>query len=199
MQELRSNDGPKTLTRHWAYKLLIRMGLAFRKATTVRKLTGEDLVAAAREAKTLMKLAATYRPALVRGCLSSSSNYDDSLLDSSSPFPSVSSQFVGSQVYAQDETGVPFCPASDHTYDQRGNKSIAIHKGSEIRKNATASFTVTFDGRFLPLQMIFAGHDPKRVVPAGDWPDGWHNSVAGTTATRQDKKGKVIKKSNHVS
>jgi hypothetical protein len=69
-----------------------------------------------------------------------------------------------SMVFNMDQTGVHLVPASTHTYDVKGNKSISV-LGVEDKRQITACVGASLRGELLPLQLIFQGTTP-RCLPA---------------------------------
>ena len=52
-----------------------------------------------------------------------------------------------------DQTPLKYVPAMNHTMAKRNPTSVAI-AGSTDKRSITGTFTVTLDGRFLPMQLI---------------------------------------------
>ena len=71
-----------------------------------------------------------------------------------------------------DQTPSKFVPGCNKTLAPRGSKSVAI-KGSTDKRTITATFSITMDGKFLPMQIIYGGKNTKSI-PKVDFPDSFH-------------------------
>ena len=55
-----------------------------------------------------------------------------------------------------DQTPLKYAPVSNQTMAQKGSKHVAI-KGSSYKNAITATFGITYDNQFLPIQLIYGG------------------------------------------
>ena len=62
-----------------------------------------------------------------------------------------------------DQTPLPYVCSANHTLDIRGSKSVPI-VGKGKKKQITGTFTVSMEGTFLPMQLIYAGKT-QRCLP----------------------------------
>ena len=70
-----------------------------------------------------------------------------------------------------DQTPLKYVPVSHHTLAKKGEKSVAI-TGSSDKRSITGTFTITLDGKFLPLQLIYGGKT-KQSLPRFKFPDSF--------------------------
>ena len=71
-----------------------------------------------------------------------------------------------------DQTPSKFVPGCNKTLAPRKSKSVAI-KGSTDKRTITATFSITMDGKFLPMQIIYAGKTSKSI-PKIEFPKDFH-------------------------
>ena len=72
-----------------------------------------------------------------------------------------------------DQTPLSYITVGNSTLDFEGAKSVPV-KGKGKGKQITGTFTVSADGRFLPMQLIYAGKT-DRCHPKGiEFPHGFH-------------------------
>ena len=71
-----------------------------------------------------------------------------------------------------DQTPSKFVPGCNKTLAPRKSKSVAI-KGSTDKRTITATFSITIDGKFLPMQIIYAGKTSKSI-PKIEFPKDFH-------------------------
>ena len=55
-----------------------------------------------------------------------------------------------------DQTPLKYAPVSNQTMAQKGSKHVVI-EGSTYKNAVTATFGITYDNRFLPIQLIYGG------------------------------------------
>ena len=55
-----------------------------------------------------------------------------------------------------DQTPLKYIPAMDHTMAKQNSKSVSI-SGSSDKHSITGTFTITLNGHFLPIQLIYGG------------------------------------------
>ena len=68
-----------------------------------------------------------------------------------------------------DQTPSKFVPSSNTTLAPHGTKSIPV-TGSSDKRAITATFTISHDGGFLPLQLIYQG-TTVQSLPRFDFPN----------------------------
>ena len=61
-----------------------------------------------------------------------------------------------------DETPTKYVPVSRSTLPKKNSKAVAI-KGSSDKRSITATFSITFSGKFLPMQLIYGGNTTKSL------------------------------------
>ena len=55
-----------------------------------------------------------------------------------------------------DQTSLKYIPAMNHTMAKQNSKSVSI-SGSSDKHSITGTFTITLNGHFLPIQLIYGG------------------------------------------
>ena len=55
-----------------------------------------------------------------------------------------------------DQTPLKYIPAMNHTMAKQNPKSVSI-AGSSFKRSITGTFTITLNGHFLPMQLIYGG------------------------------------------
>ena len=70
-----------------------------------------------------------------------------------------------------DQTSLKYIPAMNHTMEKRNSKSVSI-AGSSDNCSITGTFTITLNGHFLPMQLIYGGKT-KQSLPRFKFPDGF--------------------------
>ena len=68
-----------------------------------------------------------------------------------------------------DQTPLKYIPAMNHTMAKQNSKNVAI-AGSSDKRSITSTFTVTLDGPFLPMQLIYGGKT-KQSLPRFKFPE----------------------------
>ena len=71
-----------------------------------------------------------------------------------------------------DHTSLKYVPSSSWTMAKEGSKCVDI-AGIDDKRQITAVLTVTLDGNFLPIQLIFQGKT-SACLPRAKSPSGWH-------------------------
>ena len=61
-----------------------------------------------------------------------------------------------------DQTPSKYIPVLNKTMAPKGSKTVPI-KGSTEKRRITATFTITLDGHFLPVQLIYGGKTSKSL------------------------------------
>ena len=70
-----------------------------------------------------------------------------------------------------DQTPSIYVPGCNKTLAPKGAKSVSI-AGSTDKRTITATFSITMDGQFLPMQLIYCGKTTKSI-PRVSFPDGF--------------------------
>ena len=70
-----------------------------------------------------------------------------------------------------DQTPLKYIPAMNHTMARQNSKSVSI-PGSSDKRSITGTFTITLNGHFLPMQLIYGGKT-KQSHPRLNFPDGF--------------------------
>ena len=74
-----------------------------------------------------------------------------------------------------DQIPMKFAPVANFTLNKKGEKDIAI-KGVDYKKAMTATFGITFDGKMLPMQLIYGGKT-LRSLPKFKFPGSFSLSA----------------------
>ena len=61
-----------------------------------------------------------------------------------------------------DQPPTKYVPVSESTLAKKNSKAVAI-KGSSDKRSITATFSITFSGKFLPMQVIYGGKTTKSL------------------------------------
>ena len=131
---------------HWAQSLFRRMGFKCRKATTSKPHIPEG----ARKEIELMFLHSIVR------------NVEEYSIPHS-------------LILNFDQTPSKFVPASTTTLAKQNSKQVCIAGGSD-KRSMTATFTITLDGNFLGMQLIYGGKT-EQSLPRYKFPDEFSLSV----------------------
>ena len=75
-----------------------------------------------------------------------------------------------------DQTPLKFIPAMNHTMAKQNSKSVSV-AGSSGKRSITGTFTITLNGHFLPMQLIYGGKAKQRL-PRYKFPDGFSLSCS---------------------
>ena len=70
-----------------------------------------------------------------------------------------------------DQTPLKYIPAMNHTMAKQNSKSVSI-AGSSDKCSIIGTFTITLNGHFLPMQLIYGGKT-KQSLPSFKFPDGF--------------------------
>ena len=70
-----------------------------------------------------------------------------------------------------DQTPLKYIHAMNHTMAKENSKSGSIAESSD-KRSITGTFTITLNGHFLPMQLIYAGKT-KQSLPRFKFPDGF--------------------------
>ena len=71
-----------------------------------------------------------------------------------------------------DHTSLKYVPVSSWTMAKEGSKQMEI-SGIDDKRQITALFTVSLDGSFLPIQLIYCGKS-HACLPPTKLPSDWH-------------------------
>ena len=71
-----------------------------------------------------------------------------------------------------DHTALKYVPVSCWTMAKQGAKKVSI-AGIDDKRQITAVFTVTLDGQFFPVRLIYQG-STKACLPRVKFPTDWH-------------------------
>ena len=63
-----------------------------------------------------------------------------------------------------DQTPSKFVPGCNKTLAPQGSKSVSI-KGATDKRTITVTFTISLEGEFLPMQIIYGGKTKKSIPP----------------------------------
>ena len=80
-----------------------------------------------------------------------------------------------SMILNLDQTPSKYIQSSRYTMESKGSKSVAIARSGDKRA-ITATFVITLEGSFLPMQLIYGGKTSKSL-PAVEFPEGFSLSV----------------------
>ena len=89
-----------------------------------------------------------------------------------------------------DQTPLKYVPVSHHTLAKKGDKSVAI-AGSSDKRSITGTFTITLDGKFLPLQLIYGGKT-KQSLPRFKFPESFSLSTNPKHFSNTEESIKII-------
>ena len=76
-----------------------------------------------------------------------------------------------SMLINQDQTPSKYVPGCNKTLASKGIKSVSV-AGSTDQRTITATFSITMDGRFLPMQIIYSDKTSKSIPPVS-FPDSF--------------------------
>ena len=77
-----------------------------------------------------------------------------------------------------DQTLTKYAPVSRSILAKKNSKAVAI-KGSSDKRSITATFSITFSGKFLPMQLIY-GEKTTKSLPRFKFPNDFSLSVNKT-------------------
>ena len=89
-----------------------------------------------------------------------------------------------------DQTTTKYVPVSRSTLAKKNSKAAAI-KGSSDKRSITATFSITFSGNFLPMQLIYGGKTTKSL-PKFKFPHDFSLSVNKTHYSNEKEACKLI-------
>ena len=71
-----------------------------------------------------------------------------------------------------DQTPSKYVQVSAMTMAKLGEANVPI-AGAKNKRSITGTFSITFDNKFLPMQLIYKGKT-NQSLPKVDFPDGFH-------------------------
>ena len=74
-----------------------------------------------------------------------------------------------------DQTPLKYAPVSNGTFAKKGSKHIPI-TGGAFKESITATFGITYSGKFLPMQLIYKGKT-QRSFPSVNFPSSFSLSA----------------------
>ena len=74
-----------------------------------------------------------------------------------------------------DQAKLKYIPSANHILAQKGSKSIGI-AGSDDKRCITGTFTISLNGGFLPMQLIYGGNT-NQSLPRFKFPESFSLSV----------------------
>ena len=77
-----------------------------------------------------------------------------------------------------DQTPTKYVPVSRSTLAKKNSKAVA-NKGSSDKRSIAATFSISFSGKFLPMQLIYGGKTTKSL-PRFKFPNDFSLSVNKT-------------------
>ena len=89
-----------------------------------------------------------------------------------------------------DQTPSKYVPVASTTLAKRNSKQVCI-KGSDDKRSITATFTITMDGKFLGLQLIYGGKT-NQSLPRYQFPTDFSLSVNPKRYRNEKKSLKLI-------
>ena len=95
-----------------------------------------------------------------------------------------------SLVLSLDQTPSKYTPVLNKTMALKGSKTVPI-KGSTEKRMITATFTITLDGHFLPVQLIYGGKTSKSL-PRVNFPKSFSLSANPKHYSNEQESIKVL-------
>ena len=99
-------------------------------------------------------------------------------------------RFLDSLIINIDQTLAKYVPVSRSTLAKKNSKAVAI-KGSSDKRSITATFSITFSGKILPMQLIYGGKTTKSL-PRFKFPNDFSLSVNKTHYSNEKEACKLI-------
>ena len=96
----------------------------------------------------------------------------------------------GSLTINIDQTPTKYVPVSRSTLAKKNSKAVAIKSNSD-KRSITATFSITFSGKFLPMQLIYGGKITKSF-PRFKFPNYFLLSVNKTHYSNEKEACKLI-------
>ena len=95
-----------------------------------------------------------------------------------------------SLIINMDQTPTKYVPVSRSTLAKKCEKTVVV-KGSSDKRSITATFSISFNGTFLPMQLIYGGKTSKSL-PRFKFPDVFSLSFNETHYSNEREACKVI-------
>ena len=95
-----------------------------------------------------------------------------------------------SMVINLDQTSSKYVPGCNKTLALKGIKSVSV-AGSTDKRKITATFSITMDGKFLPIQIIYGGKTSKTILTVS-FPDSFLVSANENNYSNQKKSLKML-------
>ena len=95
-----------------------------------------------------------------------------------------------SMVLNLDQTPLKYVPCGNTTLAQKSSSTVPI-KGVSDKRMITGTFTVSLDGKFLPMQLIYAGKT-DRSIPKVDFPKGFSLSANPKHFSNEEQSLKLL-------
>lgn len=95
-----------------------------------------------------------------------------------------------SMILNLDHTPLKYVPCGKTTLAKKSSSTVPID-GVWDKRNITATFTVTLDGQFLPMQLIYSGKT-KRSIPKVEFPKGFSLSANAKHISNEEESLKLI-------
>ena len=89
-----------------------------------------------------------------------------------------------------DQTQTKYVPVSRSILAKKNSKAVAIKTSSDKRR-ITATFSITFSGKVVPMQLIYGGKTTKSL-PKFKFPDNFSLSVNKTHYSNKEEACKLI-------
>ena len=90
-----------------------------------------------------------------------------------------------------DHTGLKYVPVSSWTMAKEGSKRVEI-SGIDDKRQITALFTVSLDGSFLSIQLIYCGK-LRACLPPTKFPSDWHITYSHNHWAKESTQGSCRK------
>ena len=89
-----------------------------------------------------------------------------------------------------DQTPTNYAPVSRSTLTKKNSKAVAI-KGSSDKRSINATFSITFSGKFLPMQLIY-GEKTTKSLPRFKFPNDFSLSLNKTHYNSEKEACKLV-------
>ena len=91
-----------------------------------------------------------------------------------------------------DETLSKYVPGCNKTLAPKGVKNVSIARSTD-KRTITTTFSITMDGQFLPVQIIYGGKTSKSI-PRVSFPDGFLVSVNPKHYSNEEESLKMMER-----
>jgi len=89
-----------------------------------------------------------------------------------------------------DQTPSKYVPTANKTMAPKGSKTVPI-TGSTDKRSITATFTITLEGDFLPMQLIYGGKT-KKSLPRVKFPSSFSLSANPKHYSNEEESVKIL-------